>query len=196
MTVIKDPLKSYHARVSSEGQLWTEAEMRPTLQAAAELGEAYQFPTPVMTLPGTSEYAVMRFSISDIDQPGHLMRLLVGWNGGSTNHNRCLIVRLYIDMDAPTANAAAYSPGNMYLGSSTPAQGTFHQWNGVGNGMTVASNGTFASASLYAQGRTAVEYDGALILPNGSTVGVTVQGEEVGLFTLNAIGFFDEVHSG
>jgi len=191
-TVIRDPYSDAAQRVNSYGKAQVVAVQRSGLHNWAEEGQAYMFPLEKRTLPGTAEYAVMRWSFTDPINNGHLVRMSVGWNGGTTNHNRCLIMRMYVGMSAPSANATAYSPINLYVGNATPALGDFHGWDGVGNGMTVASNGVIGMTEIYSQGLTSVEWDAGMVLPNGVVMGLTVQGEEVGDFSLTAVGYFAE----
>jgi hypothetical protein len=56
--------------------------------------------------------------------------------------------------------------------------------------MTVAYFGLFMDATIYGQGTSIIDWHGGMVLPNGSVVGMTVQGEEVGKCSLNAIGYF------
>ena len=192
---IYSPVNGKRALVSNNNQLHTLSETRIALHSYADRRAAYIFSMPPRTLPGTSEYMMMWFAPTDTARHAHVERVIYSWNGGSTNHNRVMTVRLYIGTPAPSANAVAFSPGNMWIGDLTPAEGSYYQWNTVGNGMTVASNGVFATGSMYSQGQTPYVFDGGMVIPNGVSVGLTVQGEEEGDFAISVIGFFEGMHN-
>lgn len=185
---------SRRAKVNTNGQLHVRAITTPRIHQASDGGNAYMLGTTLLTLGGVAEHNVLYGAPSPPE--GKLAvfdKIRLSWNGGDTNHDRALVVRLYADSSAPTANKTTVIPANLNFGSANLAPGTYERWDGVGtSGMTVASQGTLALTWIISQGMTIVDFDDSIILPKGSALLLTVEGEEVGKFSVNAVGYIEE----
>lgn len=182
------------ARVQDK-RLWTASINKSTLANVAD-GTGYSFTYGVFdkTLPGTNEYTILRIKNLDSTRHFHVHRFMLGWNGGNTNFNRVVRGAMYVGTYPPSANYTSLTPSSTNFGKSLTAPTEAQIWDGVGNGMTVATNGIMAFAQFFRQGLTDVPLDGSIIVPFGQSVGFTVKGTEVGDFSFLVSGWFEEVH--
>lgn len=186
---------SYAAKVDGTGRLATLATTHPKLAHQSELGEAYRVAVGSFTLPA-SEAAIARFHITRTGYIFALSKLFVGWNGGNTNHNRAVLFRVYANMSEPSANYTSADATNMNTGKPNVSEITRWTWDGVGTGMTVASNGTLLAPIYMGQGTTVLELEGAPIITVGNGFGFTFEAEEIGEASIVLFGYMhadDEV---
>lgn len=159
---------------------------------SAELEAAFQLGLPQRSVTAATEYPVMRFKNTDPNRKFAINRIFVGYNGGDTTGNKCVVGRTYVGMLAPSANATATTPGNLNFSSKKVALADGHIWDGVGNGMTVAANGVLAQTQFFAQGMTTIVVEGSIILGLNDFIAFTVTPEETGKVALIMSGFFFE----
>jgi len=179
----------------TENRLWADSRVQTSMASVSDLlGYAFSWSLGVATLPGTSEYAMLRIENTDPGRHLHVERAVVSWNGGSTNYNRMLKGALYVGMTVPSANSESLTANSLNVGQSITAPASSQRWDEVGNGMTVSSNGVLAFKHLFGPGLTNVEFGGSLVLPFGQAYGITFQGTEVGDFGFTLSGWFEETH--
>lgn len=183
------------AKVDSENMLSTLAVTTSQLSHVSALhGEAYILDSGVKTLTSTAEHVLSWIKLTQSTTlQGFFNRLSISWNGGSTNFNRPIEVRLYGGMTEPSANNVAFTPLNLNFGSANTAAGTFWAWDGVGTGMTVASLGGLSMSFIASQGYTEIPFSNSIILPTNSVLGITAIGAEIGRIGLQALGYFEEL---
>jgi len=181
------------ARVDADHRLWTSAVTKDTLgYVALSTGYSFTWVAQQMTLPGTSEYMILRIKNTDSVRNMFMYRFMYGWNGGSTNHNRASEVAMYLGTPAPTANYVTQTAPSTNFGRTLFAPAEAQVWDSVGNGMTVVSNGQRALHSYFEQGHKDIILGGSLIIPFGYSVGFTVKAPEVGMFSMLISAWFEE----
>lgn len=185
--------KGTRARVNEENQLEVQSStVTANAYASAYYGRAVVLPAVDNLLNSTVERAVLWWKNTDPNLRFHLNRYYMGWNGGDTNHNRVVTARLYVGTAVPTANHVAFIPPSINLASSFQAMMTAYVWDGVGNGMTVATPGTKVQAGCFAQGMFQLDLDGSMIMGFGSVLCATVQPEEAGKCSLIVSGWYSD----
>lgn len=173
----------------------TAAITRTSMSDAADnTGYAFIYPINDITLPGTNEYAILRVKIADVSRHFHLERLLASWDGGSTNFNRVARIGLYRGMSDPSANYEILAAPASNFGLSLTSPTDVQRWDKVGNGMTVASNGTLLCSHYVKAGLSDLTIGGSIILAYGQDLSVTVKATEVGVLSFLMSGWFEEVH--
>ncbi len=179
--------------VKVEGQrLWTKGVASSTLANIANTtGYSFSYGVFDKTLPGTDEYLVFRFKNTDSSREFHLHRLMLSYNGGSTNHDRTIRAGFYVGTYPPSANYTSVTPNSTNFGKSLTSPSECQAWDGVGNGMTTVTNGLFAFSNYFEKGFTDIILDGTIIVPFGQSIGITVKPEEIGVFCFLMSGWFD-----
>jgi hypothetical protein len=188
--VIKDGTGSgYRAKVDLKHRVSVTGTVQPEIfTSSTEDGQAYALPVNDISVPST-EAAVFYMQSTDPVNNFHVHKIVVGWNGGSTTHIKTLIGRFYVSMATPTANNAVITPVNLNMTSTNVPAATLYKWNGTGTGMTVASNGALAFSTYAGIGNSVFEFDGAFIMGFNKIIGITLQGEEAGLASIQFIGW-------
>ncbi len=192
--VIKDGTGSgKRAKVDEDNNLRTVAITHSEIRHVSDHdGQAYVLDSGVKTLASTAEHVLSWVKLTQgSDLQGYFERLSISWNGGSTNYNRPLELRLWGGMAEPTANNVAFTPTNLNLGSPNVAQGTFWTWDGVGVGMTVAFMGLLVMSFIVSQGWTRIPFNDGIVIPTDTVLGISVIGAEVGDVGLQVLGFFE-----
>jgi hypothetical protein len=192
---IKDGTGSGSVVKVENTRLWTQSVMKTTLANTADVsGYSFTWGCYGKTLPGTDEYTILRIKNTDSQRHLHLHRFMLSWNGGDTNHNRCIVGAFYAGTYPPSANYTSLNPSSTNFSMQLTAPSEAQTWDGVGNGMTVATNGIKAFEHYFPQNITDVPLDGSIIVPFGISVGFTVKGEEVGKFSFLVSGWFEDTH--
>lgn len=137
-----------------------------------------------------TEYPILWFRNDDPNRLFLLNRFSMGWNGGNVNHNRVAHIHIYFQASVPSANNTALTPTNLNGSATQLALATSYLWDGVGNGMTIATLGTLIYCPLIDRGSTLVNIDGSAILGYGQSFAVTVEGEEAGLASISITGWY------
>ena len=178
---------SNKARVDARHELHTRA--RTVDQAALKCvdGEIYLLSIPFYTV-GTNGGRVAWMRFTDPNRYFVLDKLIPSWNGGNTNHNRCMQVEYVIGDGDPTANHTAYAMANSNTLSTNTLNATIYVWDGVGDGITVASSGTSTGRMIVQKGYTIAPVDGKMIVGPNTTLSVKFTAEEAGVATFT--GYF------
>jgi len=183
------------ARVEDQ-RLWTKGINSSTLANVANTtGYSFTYGVYDKTLPGTNEYLIFRFKNTDSSREFHVHRLMLSFNGGSTNYNKPIRGAFYVGTYPPTANYTDITPSSTNFGKSLTSPSECQIWDGVGNGITVATNGLFAFSQFFCMGLNDVILDGTIIIPFGQSIGITVKSVEVGDFSFLMSGWFDHPES-
>jgi hypothetical protein len=135
--------------------------------------------TLYQTLNSTNEHLMMYARNDNPNKSMCIVVYLIGWNGGSTNHNRTCRYKWYKNISAPTANNLVLVPVNTNYKSTNLSGVTCNIWDGVGNGMTFTTVPIIVSTIL-AIGTTQIWLNGIPILGYGQSLGISVIGEEIG----------------
>lgn len=190
--IIRDGTGSgQRAKVTSDNRLGTRS-LTQTDSAAASFERQDAYSLSILDIaPPAVECPVLRFKNVDPVRLFRLNRLHIGWNGGNTNHNRCVRCRMYVGMYPPTANYTTSAAGNLFISSRNTALMEVQKWDGVGNGMTVAANGVKFIASAVAAGLLIIPVDGTIIMSYNDIIGVTAEPEEVGLMSVVISGWYE-----
>ena len=174
---------SYKARVDARHEIHTRA--RTVDQSALKCvdGEVFLLSIPFYTVTATASLiAWMEFT--DPNKYFVLDKLIPSWNGGDTNHNRCMQVEFLIGSTVPTAGHTAYGLANSNTLSTNTLDATVYVWDGVtGTGMTQASPGLPTGRMIVDKGYTIAPVDGKMIVGPNTTLGVRVTPEETGKVT-------------
>ncbi len=110
--------KGVLARVDPDNRLWTAAVTKDTLGYIADTtGYSFTWGIFAKTLPGTSEYLILRIKNVDSTRHLHLHRFMLSWNGGSTNFNRVIQGAMYVGTYSPSANYTALTPSSTNFGT-------------------------------------------------------------------------------
>jgi hypothetical protein len=176
------------AKVNNLNELIVGATVQTEAAQAAELGQYYKILVAEVSA-STSEYDVLHI-INNSTKIFTLSSIVFSWNGGSTNHNRTAIGRIYSNGTVPTANYNTLTPINFNLQSPLAAPLLCYGWNGVGSGMTQANTGSLMSSIYYGVGRTEALNDDLIVLGYGNSACVSVKAEEAGLMSVSLAGFF------
>ncbi len=191
---IKDGAGTGSVAIVKEGRLYANSVCTNTLTYQSDsTGYSFIYGIYNKTLPGTDEYTILRIKNVDNSRHFHIHRFILSWNGGSTNHNRTIAGSMYVGTYAPSANYTSTAPSSSNFGVNLTAPSESQIWDGVGNGMTVATNGVLAFSHYFAIGTTDVITDGSIIVPYGLSIGFTVKGEEVGLFSFLVSGWYEAI---
>jgi hypothetical protein len=194
--VIKDGTGSgKRVQVNSSNQLVTNAVVSTDYHYNSDaLGRAYSTIINEVTLSNTAnDYTVMLYKNLDPSLQFHINKIYVSWNGGSTNHNRVVTTRFKLGGIEPTANASIFTPLNNNTRFANNALADAFIWNGVGNGMTIATTGSLVYSAYFPQGMKMVDFEGAFILSFNTTISISMQPEEAGNAGFIMSGYYDEI---
>lgn len=179
--VIKDGTGGGHlVKVCSSNALHTHSVAGSLSFYKAVKGDLFVVNTGFLNITATGGRAIWAYSA----EPSRYIvatKIFINWNGGNTNHNRCLEAEYFFGDGMPTTNTTAVVAGNTNTGSSRSVQVTALKWDGVGDGMTGHSPvGFSAGSSIYRQGYTEVILDEGYIIAPGTSFSINLRGEEAG----------------
>lgn len=185
----------FKAKVGGDNRLWTNAIVEKTGSNKSLEGGLFIFGGS-FTLTGSESNAPMLWLRNDDRE--HMIRIdkiIFGWNGGSTNHNRTNLCTVSYEVSEPTANATSIGPQIENIARSgfnapvTDNLTTAHKWDGVGSsGMTGGANGYQQVEYRISQGSTNFsDINGQVILGQSDTMQIGVTPEEAGLFSCYVI---------
>jgi hypothetical protein len=177
------------ARVDKNHRLWTKSTLESPMSFHSTEGDAFLLLFDEHTIAADTETGVGYAVVTAGNIRMFIDKFWVQWNGGSTNYNRPLTIRYYVGATAPTANASAVTAGNLLIGSNNAASCSAYKWDGVGSGITVASQGVKFGVTMHCQGQTPVELEGAAILPYLVPLLITAESPEAGTLAL-AVNFW------
>lgn len=189
---IKDGSGSGSTVKVEDKRLWTKGVASSVLANIANTtGYSFTYGVYDKVLPGTDEYLVVRMKNTDSSREFHIHRMMISYDGGSTNYDKVIRGGFYVGTYPPSANYISIYPSSTNFGKSLTAPSESQSWDGVGNGMTVATNGLLAFSNYFSKGLTDVPLDGTIIVPFGQSIGITVKGDEIGKFSFLLSGWFD-----
>jgi len=172
------------AKINDENQLCVESgSIKHIAYVSSRKNLAFEFTTSQFTITN-SEYAVLRFKPTNDLYDMYIERISINWNGGNTNHDRVAFIKLYMGMEAPSANNSSITPVNIKIDNTSTADADIDQWDTVGSGMTVSSNGDIFKLIHASQGYTPVDLHGSVVVPKNGIIGITAEGEEDGKLSL------------
>jgi hypothetical protein len=179
--------KGHAAGVNEDNQLYVESKSIKDIAYVSKIKNlSFIFTTSQFSIV-TSEYHILWLKVTDSVYELHLDKLMLNWNGGDTNHNRVCFVKIYRGTSTPSANNSVITPSNLKISNSENTDVTVNQWDTVGSGMTVFSNGTNISLLHTSQGCLSVDFNSALIIPKNGVIGITAEGEEAGKLSLSLL---------
>lgn len=180
------------------GHKWLEIDSnnRAQVRAQSELviavkslddGDAYQmFLDPMSLTPGLKN--VLYFKNTSETRAFVLNKYFIGFNGGDTNHDRCAIIKQYINNGTPTANATQTGAGNLRTSSGNQASLLVYQ-SSAGVSMTQTA-GIQAGAIIAGKGTDTFDIQGSTVIGAGDSITIAVDVEETGLFSVTIEGYF------
>lgn len=185
--------RGYRAKVDEYNRLLTRtASITQSALVSDRDGLAFTLPAMNYSLGvGAQEYYLLWFKNKDPDRHFHINRYYLTWNGGDTNHNRIVDVRMYVGTGEPSANYVDFTPGNLNLTSPRVALCEAKLWNTVGNGITVPSAGTKAQAAYLGQGAVQFDVDGTFIIGYDQIIAISAIPEEAGKVSLIVSGWYE-----
>ncbi len=146
-------------------------------------GEAYVMSTGVLTTTSTNPHAMIYFKNLNPDKKMYVSALVLGWNGGNVTGEKCAVWDYVAFPGDPVANYTVSVAGNLNLTSSKTALATIDIWDGVGEGITLASSGIVATSVIFGKGSSDLLISGIPIIGYNDAVVLRVTTEEVGKFT-------------
>lgn len=179
------------ARVDENNKLATTSIIRSEMAFISEKnGEAFRLTSTFIAVPASR---VLAFWIQNISASSHfhVEKFRVGWNGGDTNHDRCLKAELRGGVPEPTANNTALTATGLNSTIPKTAELKGYAWDEVGGGMTVASDGVLSATAIFNKGYNIVSPDGAIVVGTNGSLGVFVEPEEAGLITVTVEGYYE-----
>lgn len=184
--------RGYLAKVSSRNRQLTDGLVEPLSAELSRRGLLFGCGSGSVTLTGSESFApILWLKNNDPDNYFHIQKLIFGWNGGSTNHNRTILSFIRYQITVPTGANADATPAieNISLSGTTEAvtdsKATAYKWDGTGSsGMTGGSGGFLQIPNRIAQGNTSINIDGEIILGQGDTMQMEVIPEEAGLYNV------------
>jgi hypothetical protein len=183
--------QGFLAKVGTDNKVYTFSTTFPRIADVSDnKQQAYSFASDLLSSVPASQAAVSRVVNDSTTSDLIITNIYISYNGGDTNHNRAAHWALYSSMSAPSANDTAGSAENLNTITSAPADVTFRVWDGVGSGMTVASNGTLLSDIIVGQGSFNWDFQDSLIIAPTRNVGITVAAEEIGDASVTFKGYF------
>ena len=193
----------YLARVTSEQRLLTDVIAEPLSAERSRKGLLYGTGTGSITLDAAMSLApVLWLKNNDPVYNFHIQKLIFGWNGGSTNHDRTVLSFIKYQTGVPTGAHSNASPAieNISLSGAvsaiTDANATAYKWDGTGIvGMTGLANGYLQIPNRLSIGNTSIAIDGEIILGQDDTMAMLVTPEEAGLYNV-AIVYYKALRSG
>lgn len=183
--------RGYLAEVDSENFLRTRAVvLDEAVYFAREYGNSYYVTSSSMTLNSTNSHVVLFLQNTNSSRPIQINGVSYSWNGGSTNHNRVMRIRIIKTTVLPSANYEEATAVNLNWGSSTSPDVLIYKWDGVGDGMTISS-GLSIFDNWVDKGFTPVLTRGVPIVRFNNGIVIEVTGEEIGTFSCSFEFFTD-----
>jgi len=185
MTIIEDGQTGTVANVKAKGEinrLQTQAFTTPTVEDGANQGNTYGTAIGPLTLT-TNQCQFIYIKNNETAKHLHVDIVSPGWNGGSTNFNRTTQFFAHKNPTAPSANNTTSSSGNLNFASAKSFTGDIQVWDGVGDGMTIATAPIALRATL-AQGVQVFNINGAVIVSPGNSISFSFTASEVGDATI------------
>jgi len=164
-------------------------QQKEELFIAEKFGQTFIISTNVVTLNSTALHLLLFLKNTSATKYLYNATLEPGYNGGSTNHNRCMNLLILGGFTGPTANHDEAVINNVHFqkGGET-AEAEAYIWDGNGDGMTYSGGGLINGAVIPKDHRVYDTY-GMPIMGLNDYMGIAVQAEEAGTVSI-AIRFF------
>ncbi len=178
------------AEVDKENRLRSFVDTRTQIAFVSEEKEQ-AFVINTGQLPVTTTNGLMLFILNTSQTKSiHISNIFLSWTGGNTNHDRVCFAQLASGISTPTGNEVVNVGGNLNSGSGNRPDATILHWDGVGTGMTGSSGGGVAADALFGRGFTQIPFNDAFIVKFNDSIGINLQGEEVGTAAIVLSMFF------
>jgi hypothetical protein len=187
---IKDGGGSGSAALVDTGRLQTDAVIESSFHRLSEEGFGWTLSMPKKTLTTTGGQ-VLWAAANDL--PLHIFGIHVGWNGGSTNHNRMVELEVRFQSTVPTALNTELLARDARAGVTRIPDITAHVWNGSSDGMTGSTEGILMHTFTCGPGYSFISLDGSLLVSTDVSFSINAKPEEVGTLTLSMHGYQEEV---
>jgi len=183
----------YGLKIDSKHRAFVKSVSQLEMAAKSFSDESgYQMFIDPLTLPDVNTHNLLWFKNTSQTDYFAINKYWLGYNGGSTNHNRVCIFRQFIGATTPSANQILSGAGNLLTSSGATAELLIYQSDGSAGGMTHSSTGVQAGAVTISQGTKDFDVRGSTILGPGAVILIQVQAEEVGTVSATIEGYFLE----
>lgn len=198
-TIIKGGTgKGYSVKVSSDNKLKTDAITEPLSAERSRSGRLYGIGTGNLTLDASMSLSpVLYLKNNSKTDDMYIQKIIFGWNGGSTNHDRTVLSFIKYQESVPTGANTEINDAIENISLSGSSEGvssglvTGHKWDGSGSaGMTGQSSGYLQIPNRIAKGNTSISIDGEIILGPGDTMTFRATPEEAGEFHVSVVYYF------
>lgn len=181
--VIRDGTgNGYRSRVDEDNRLEVSSVSRAEQRIISrDSRNSFLLSTGTMNISSSYDTVVFWGMVTDASVRLLINNMWFSWNGGNTNHDRCLFSNTWVGMGAPLANSVEKPPGNFFLGDPKLAPMLSYVWDGVGQGITVPYNGGAMGEMIFDKGFTVLDILGTTIVSANIPVGVALRGEEDGV---------------
>lgn len=201
MNIIRDGQgRGYAAGVDDNNRLLTQAQAEEYIAfKSRNKKSAFVFHSPnIFDVTGNEGLLAWGYNAEE-SRSLRVEKFYIGWNGGTTNRNRELLIELYTQTSTPTANNITLDPafqhtGNMNISSALTPQFLAYFWDNVGDGMVYADKGKQVLKDIFCgPGFYEVSFRGALIIPPQTSVAIFGNAEEAGRVSFQAHTWFEDV---
>jgi len=184
MTVIKDGGGTGKlVKVNDYNQLDVNSvSLAEPIYIAREFGDYYTANFPATTSNSINEHIVLWLRNDNASKKIFIYNYIFGYNGGNTNHNRCMRFKVYRNPGVPTANYTSVTINSVNYTSTSISNVTAYKWNGIGDGMTLTGSPVSASDIIVGIGLTMYTTEGVPILGYGNSIAISLIPEEIGDF--------------
>lgn len=172
--------RGYLVEVNENHQMFVNSIIqREEVYISDTFGLTYTITTNVVTLNSTNQHLLLYMKNTSATKRLYNATLEIGYNGGSTNHNRCVSLQILAGFTGPTANHTPAVFNNVNFASGNVAEALGYVWDGVGDGMTFSGGGVVNSAVM-AKGHQVYDTGGMPIMGLNDYIGIAAVGEEIG----------------
>lgn len=196
MSFITDGTGSgYLGKVNSDNRFEMTGDTESTMAFVSQKrGKAYALASGLITVTTSDTGRIFYWKNTSSTESFIVEKLLVNWNGGSTNYNKTATFLVWSGDAAPTANNTTFSTGvplNYNFSGIPPA--TVERWDGTSPGLTSVTGGAVGGGLIAAPGNTQIPFDGALVYGPGFATSVSVTVPEDGQVFIAFQGYFKEL---
>jgi hypothetical protein len=174
-------LKTYSTNITEVGDI------------SVRHGLAFSITMDIKTFNSTNEHPWLYLRNDNPNMFLFFSSIVYTFNGGDTNHNRCMTKKVYRNPSIPTNHFNELTSTNLNMGSNNPAVLTAYGWDGSENdGMDVdLSDKTSLSTSLVSKGSLLLSDIESVILQYGNSILFTYTPEEIGKASISLKIYFN-----
>ena len=151
MKIVDGAGSGVHAKVNEDQRLLTSAVSSDQAVLANTEGGAFWASTPILSLAAATETAFAYFKNSDTQNSLVIDLVKICSDLGSTNNDKPVTFRFYLDGSAPSANNTSKDAQSASTQASGRPSVDFEHWDEVGSGLTQASAGDLLIESIHLQ---------------------------------------------